>query len=87
MPDLCSNGTLDKSIPMVPNPLSTNGDDDKPAKLEAETSHETVEGHYMMPNMGSNVSPNTNSKQCDGLDKSQSKVRYIAILLYSYVIT
>ena len=61
---------------MVPNPLSTSGDDEKPAKLEAETSHETVEVHYMMPNIGSNVGSNTNSKQCV-LDKSPSltKVR------------
>ena len=62
---------------MVPNPLSTNGDDDKPAKLEADTSHDTVEVHYMTPNIGTNVGSNTNSKQCDVLDKSQSKVRYI----------
>ena len=72
---------------MVPNPLSTNGQDDKPAKLEAETSHEIAEGHYMMPNIGSNVSSNTNSKQCDGLDKSQSEVRYVAIQLRIYAIT
>ena len=67
---------------MVPNPLSTNGQDEKPAKLEAETSHDTVEVHYMMPNIGGNINSNTNSKQCGGLDKSQSKVRYIAIQLY-----
>ena len=64
---------------MVPNPLSTNGDDDKPAKLEADTSHDTVGVHYMTPNIGTNVGSNTNSKQCDVLDKSQSKVRYIRI--------
>ena len=40
-----SKSTLDKSIPMVPNPLSTNGEDEKPAKLEADTSHQTS----MMP--------------------------------------
>ena len=69
---------------MVPNPLSTNddGDDEKPAKVEAETSHEIVEVHYMMSNIGSNIGSNTNSKQCDGLDKSQSKVRYVAIQLH-----
>ena len=78
-----SNGTLDKSIPMVPNPLSTNNDDVKPAKLEAETSHETVEVHYMMPNIGSNVGSNTNSKQCGVLDKSPSKVRVISLLAIS----
>ena len=78
-----SNGTLDKTMQMIPNPLSINGQDDKPAKLEAETSHEIAEVHYMLPNIGSNVSSNTNSKQCDGLGKSQSKVRYIAILLYT----
>ena len=61
---------------MVPNRLSTNDDDEK--KLEAETSHETVEVHYMMPNIGSNVSSNTNSKQCGVLDKSSSKVRLLA---------
>ena len=62
---------------MVPNPLSTNDEDKKPAKLEAETSHETVEVHYMIPNIGSNVGSNTNSKQCDTFDKSPSltKVR------------
>ena len=62
---------------MVTNPLSTNDDDNKPAKLEAETSHETVEGHYMMPNIRSNVSSNTNCKQCDAFGKSPSitKVR------------
>ena len=62
---------------MVPNSLSTNDDDEKPAKLEAETSYETVEVHYMMPNIRSNVSPNTNSKQCDSFGKSPSltKVR------------
>ena len=67
---------------MVPNPLSTNGQDEKPAKLEAETSHDTVEVHYMMPNIGSNVGSNTNSKQCDDFGKSPSltKVR----LLYNY---
>ena len=72
-----SNGTLDKNIPMVPNSLSTNDDNDKPAKLEAATSHDTIEGHYMMPNIRSNVSPNTNSKQCDAFGKSPSltKVR------------
>ena len=67
---------------MVPNPLSTNGDDEKPAKLEAETSHETVEVHYMMPNIGSNVSSNTNSKQCVVLDQSPSKVRLLASYVY-----
>ena len=56
---------------MVPNSLSTKGDE-KPAKPEAEPSYDTVEVHYMMPNMGS---ANTNSKQCDVLDKSPSKVR------------
>ena len=65
---------------MVPNSLSTNGQDDKPAKIEAETSHETVEVHYMMPNIGSNISSNTNSKQCGVLDKSPSKVRFISWL-------
>ena len=60
---------------MVPNSLSTNGDD-KPAKLEAEPSYDTVEVHYMMPNIGS---ANTNSKQCDVLDKSPSKVRSLYI--------
>ena len=83
MPDLYSNGTLDNNMQMVPNPLSTNDDDDKSAKLEAETSHDTVEVHYMLPNIGSNVSSNTNSKQCDGLDKTQSKVIYLAIQLYT----
>ena len=58
---------------MVPNPLSTNGDDEKSAKLETET----VEVHYMTPNIGGNVDSNTNSKQCGVLDKSPSltKVR------------
>ena len=67
---------------MVPNLLSTNGQDKKPAKLEAETSHDTVEVHYMMPNIGSNVGSNTNSKQCDAFGKSPllTKVR----LLYNY---
>ena len=68
---------------MVPNPLSTNDDDDdeKPAKVEAETSHEIVGVHYMVPNIGSNIGSNTNSKQCDGLDKSQSKVRYVYVAI------
>ena len=61
---------------MVPNSLSTNGDK-KPAELEAEVSYDTVEVHYMMPNMGS---ANTNSKQCDVLDKSPSKVRLLLIV-------
>ena len=67
---------------MVPNPFNTNGDDGKPAKLEAETSHETVEVQYMIPYIGSNVGSNTNSKQCDAFGKSPSltKVR----LSYNY---
>ena len=64
---------------MVPN---ANGDDDKSAKLEGETSHETVEVHYMTSDIGTNVGSNTNSKQCDVLDKSQSKVSYTYIQLY-----
>ena len=62
---------------MVPNLLSTNGDE-KSAKLEAEPSYDTVEVHYMMPNL---ESANTNSKQCNVLDKSPSKVRS----LYTYI--
>ena len=69
-----SNGTLDKKIQMVPNSLSTN-ENDKATKLETET----VEEHYMTPNIGSNVGSNTNSKQCDVLDKSPSKVRLLYI--------
>ena len=67
---------------MVPNLLSTNDKDKKPAKLEAETLHETVEVHYMMPNIGSNVGSKTNSNQCDSFNKSLSltKVRCV----YSY---
>ena len=61
---------------MIPNPLSTNDEDKKPAKPEVEISQEKVEVHYMMPNIGSNVGSNTNTKQCDVLDKSQSKVSY-----------
>ena len=72
-----SNGTLDKKIQMVPNSLSSN-ENDKPAKLETET----VEVHYMTPNIGSNVGSNTNSKQCDVLDKSPSKVRLLYTDIY-----
>ena len=63
---------------MFHNPLSTNDEDEKPAKPEAKTSHETTEVHYMMPNIGSNIGSNTNSKQCDTFDKSPSltKVGY-----------
>ena len=61
---------------MVPDPLSTNDEDKKSAKPEVEISQEKVEVHYMMPNLGSNVGSNTNTKQCDVLDKSQSKVSY-----------
>ena len=61
---------------MVPNSLTTNGQDEKPVKLEAEPSYDTVEVHYMMPNIGS---ANTNSKQCNVLDKSPSKVRLLYI--------
>ena len=61
---------------MTHNPLITNDEDEKPAKLKAETSHDTVEVQYMMPNVGTNVGSNITSKHCDVLDKSQSKVRY-----------
>ena len=62
---------------MVPNSLSTN-ENDKPAKLETET----VEVHYMTPNIGSNVGFNANFKQCDVLDKSPSKVRSLCTGVY-----
>ena len=45
---------------MVPNPLSTNDDDEKPAKLEAETSHQTsatLEGPVMSPDCNINSQP------------------------------
>ena len=72
---ICSNDTLDKSIPIVPNSLSTNDEDDKRAKPEAETSHQTIEVHYMMHNIGSNVDSKTNSKEHDTFEKLPSKMR------------
>ena len=72
---ICSNGTLDKSIPIVLNSSSTNDKDDKRAKPEAETSHQTIEVHYMMHNIGSNVDSKTNSKEHDTFEKLPSKMR------------
>ena len=68
---------------MVPNPLSTNDKDKKPAELEAETSHEIVEVHYMMPNIGSNVDSTTNSKQCDTFNKSLSLTKVRCVYNYN----
>ena len=69
---------------MVLNLLSTNNKDKKPAKLEAETSHETVEVHYMMPNiLGSNVDSNTNSKHCDNFNKSLSLTKVRCVYNYN----
>ena len=38
-----SNGTPNKGIPMVTNPLNANDEDKKPDKLEAETTRQTAE--------------------------------------------
>ena len=62
---------------MVPNSLSAN-EDEKLAKLEVETSHQTsttIEGDYTMIDTGSNVGSNKKSKECDKL-----KVRYNNLL-------
>ena len=56
---------------MVPNPLSTKDGDEKPAKLEAETSHQTsatLEGPVMSPDMESIVDCNINSQPLDPPD-------------------
>ena len=64
-----SNDAFNKTIPLVPNLLNENENDthEKPAKLEAETSHQisTAEvGPYMMADLGNNVS-SINSKSYD----------------------
>ena len=49
-------------------------------KPQAETSHQTsttVEGHYTMTDVESNVDFSTNSKQRDAFDKSPSQVRQL----------
>ena len=60
-----SSKSNDKNIPMAPNPLSVNDDDDKKlAKLEAETSHQTsatLEGP-VMPDTESIVDSNIGSQ-------------------------
>ena len=38
-----SNGTPNKNIPMVFNPLNANDEDKKPDKLEAETAQQAAE--------------------------------------------
>ena len=38
-----SNGTPNKDIPMVTNPLNANDEDKKHDKLEAETTQKTAE--------------------------------------------
>ena len=56
---------------MVPNPLSTKDEDEKPAKLEAETSHQTtatLEGPVMSPDMESIKDCNINSQPLDPPD-------------------
>ena len=66
-----SNGTPDKNIPMVPNPLSTKDDDEKPDKLEVETSHQTsstLEGPVMSPDMENIKDCNINSQPLDSFD-------------------
>ena len=53
---------------MVPNPLSTKDEDEKPAKLEADTSHQTsatLEGQMMPPDQESIVDSNINSQLLD----------------------
>ena len=38
-----SNGTPNENIPMVPKPINVNDEDEKPDKLEAETTQLTAE--------------------------------------------
>ena len=58
---------------MVTNSLSAN-EAEISAKLEDETTHLAVEGHYMM--IGSNVDTSTNYNQCDdAFNKSSLNVR------------
>ena len=71
-----STGILDKNIPLAPNSLTAK-EDEKTTILEAETSHQTtntIEGHYMMPDIGRNVDSNKISKECNTFDKPPSKV-------------
>ena len=55
---------------MVGNPLSANDDDKKPAKLEAETSHQTsaTMERPVMPDMESIVDSNINSQPLEPSD-------------------
>ena len=66
--------------------MSTIDENGKPTKLEAETTHETVEVNYVMANMIGYVDSSTNSKPCGVLDKSPSKVRLYWKLMLLYIL-
>ena len=63
-----SNGTPNKDIPTVPNPLNANDEDKKPDKLEAETAQQTAKGAYMISDVGSKLGSSSFSQLFDPTD-------------------